>query len=146
MLFKQEDHVNITTEQTQGNVPVTIMKLQGELDASCYLDVIEKGRELYAAGTRDLLLDLSELSFMASSGLVALHSIALLMRGEEPPDPEGGWSAFRAIGLDTESGAGYEAHCKLLDPQPRVLKTLEVTGLKRILEVFTDREAAVASF
>ncbi len=131
--------MNISVEQVQGSVPVTIMKLQGKLDASCYLDVIARAKELYQTGTRDLLLDLSEMSFMASSGLVALHSIALLMRGEDPPDPEAGWNAFRAIGLDLEAGAGYDAHCKLLDPQPRIDQTLEVTGLKRFLEVYTDR-------
>ena len=31
---------------------------------------------------------------MASSGLVALHSIVRIMHGEPPPDPEAGWSAL----------------------------------------------------
>jgi anti-anti-sigma regulatory factor len=138
--------MNITVEQDKGKVPVTVMQLGGELDASSYLDVINKARELYMAGTRDLLLDLGRMNFMASSGLVALHSIALLMRGKEPPDPENGWSAFRAIALDVESDAGYEPHCKLLNPQPRIKRTLEITGLLKILEVFSDREQAIASF
>ena len=73
--------MEINVDQAQGRVPVTIMKLEGELEAKNYVDVIESGKEIYEAGARDLLLDLTDLSFMSSSGLVALHSLVLLMRG-----------------------------------------------------------------
>jgi anti-anti-sigma regulatory factor len=138
--------MNITVQQVQGKVPVTIMQLQGELDASCYLDVIEKARELFQAGTRDLLLDLGEMPFMSSSGLVSLHNIAMLMRGEKPPDPEAGWGAMHSMADTVESASGYEVHCKLLSPHPRVEKTLTITGFNNIFEVFTNREEAIASF
>ena len=46
---------------------------------------------------RHLLLDLTGLTFMASSGLVALHSVVRVMHGEEPPDPEGGWGALPRV-------------------------------------------------
>ncbi len=138
--------MNITVEQAQDKVPVTIMHLQGELDASCYLDVIEKAKELYQAGTRNLLLDLSEMSFMSSSGLVSLHNIAMLMRGESSPDPEAGWGAMHSMADTIERAVGYEVHCKLLNPHPRVEKTLAITGFNNIFEVFTDRAQAIASF
>ena len=130
--------------EAQGRVPVTIMKLGGELDASNYLDVITKAKELYAAGTRDLLLDLSDLSFMASSGLVALHSTALIMKGEEPPDPEHGWGAFRGISRERVRGVGE--HFRIYNPQPAVARTLDITGFKTFGEVHTDLETARASF
>jgi anti-anti-sigma regulatory factor len=130
--------------QAEARVPVTIMKLQGELDASNYQDLVARAENEYRTGTRDILLDLSDLSFMASSGLVALHSIALIMRGEEPPDPEHGWGAFRALAKDKEGG--YELHCKLCSPQPSVAKTLEMTGFSTFLEVYSDPEEAIASF
>lgn len=138
--------MNISVEQMGTAVPVTVMSLQGELDASCYLDVIERAKSLYQAGTRNLLLDLGEMPFMASSGLVSLHSVALIMRGEQPPDPNAGWGAFHAIASELERAAGHEAHCKLLNPQPRVVKTLATTGFDKILAVFTDRQAALESF
>jgi len=136
--------MNIVVKESQGSVPVMIMQLQGELDASNYLDLIARAKEIYEAGGRYLLLDLSELSFMASSGLVALHSIALIMRGDEPPDPEFGWGAFRAAARDREGGC--EKHCKLLKPQPAVNRTLQITGFESFLEVHTDLETALASF
>jgi anti-anti-sigma regulatory factor len=138
--------MNITVEQVQANIPVTIMHLEGELDASCYMDVIEKAKELYQADTRNLLLDLGEMPFMSSSGLVSLHNIAMLMRGEQPPDPETGWGAMHAMAESVEGASGYEIHCKLLSPHPRVEKTLAITGFNNIFEVFTDRSKAIASF
>ena len=138
--------MKITSETVQAAVPVTIMKLEGELDASCYLDVIAAAKDLYDAGTRNLLLDMSDVSFMASSGLVALHSIVLLLRGEELPNLDDGWGAMHALAHDAEDSAGYETHCKILNPHPRVAKTLNLTGFDGFVQVLTDRETAVASF
>jgi len=138
--------MKISVEQPELDYPVTVMQLEGALDASCYLEVIEKAKSIYLAGTRDLLLDFSQLTFMSSAGLVALHSIALIMRGELPPDPESGWSVFHAMSHDIEQSVQLEKHCKLLNPQPRVVKTLKITGYDRILAVYTDKQEALASF
>jgi anti-anti-sigma regulatory factor len=136
--------MQISVEQVQGRVPITVMALHGELDGSNFQDVIAKARELYAAGTRHLLLDLSGLSFMSSSGLVALHSIALLMQGQAPPDPEFGWQAFHA--LDGVGREGISQHIKLLNPQPKVERSLHITGMKELFEVHTERATALAAF
>lgn len=138
--------MDVQVETVQAQVPVTIMRLQGELDASTYLDVIEKAREVVRSGATDLLFDLSDLSFISSSGLVTLHSVAMLMRGEAPLDPEAGWGTLGAIANEVDSGRGYEEHFKLLHPQPQVQKALVVTGFDQILEVFQNREAALAAF
>jgi anti-anti-sigma regulatory factor len=136
--------MELETREAEGRVPVTIMALGGELDASNYLDVIAKTKELYTAGARDLLLDLTDLSFMASSGLVALHSAALIMKGEEPPDLEHGWSAFHGISRDRDRGVA--AHLRIYNPQPPVARTLEMTGFKTFVAVYTDLETALNSF
>ncbi len=138
--------MDISVEYVQAEAPVSIMKLDGELDARCYMDVIIEAKKLYDMGTRDLLIDLSDLNFMASSGLVAFHSIALIMRGEQPPDPEVGWSSYRPVRTHVEHETVYEEHCKLLSPHPRVDHTLDMAGFKKIFEVFDDREEAVRSF
>ena len=79
--------LQITTEQVEGRVPITVVALDGELDASNFERLIEEVRGLYDAGDRTLLLDLSGLTFMASSGLVALHGIVRLMHGDDPRRP-----------------------------------------------------------
>jgi anti-anti-sigma regulatory factor len=136
--------MNIAIQEAQGRVPVTIMQLQGELDASNYLSVITKAKEMYQAGARYLLLDLSDLTYMSSAGLMALHSAALIIRGAEPPDPEYGWTAYHSIARDRE--AGVDEHCKIFGPKPSVDRTLDITGFKAFLQVYTDKEAAIASF
>lgn len=136
--------MNISVREMQGRVPVTVLGVQGDLDASNYQDLIAKATEVRGAGGMDILLDLSNTSFVSSSGLVALHSIALLMRGEQPPSLEEGWSAIQSMhrGL----GKGVQQHLKLLGPQPYVVRTLEKAGLIEFFEIHTDLDTAVASF
>lgn len=134
----------ITTTEAQGKVPVTVLHVQGEMDASNYERLIARAREAHNAGTRNLLIDISEMPFMGSSGLVALHSVAMLMRGETPPDPEAGWGALRSI--DREREAGLQEHVKLLNPQPRVERVLKMAGFDQFFEIYTDLETAIASF
>ena len=138
--------MEIHTEQEQGQVSITVMKLVGELDASCFRDVIARVQQVYQAGGRDLLLDLDELTFMSSAGLVALHSAAMLMRGETPPDTEEGWNAFHAISAFVESSSSFERHLKLLNPSLRVQKTLQKTGFDRTFAVYNNRDEALAAF
>ena len=136
--------MNIKVEFAQGKAPVTILSLQGDLDASNFESVIARASDLYAEGTRYLLLDLSDLRFMSSSGLVAMHSIALLMRGADPHDLQEGWNAFRAIDRDRERGP--QPYVKILNPQPKVATALKMTGLDQFFEIFDDRQTAIASF
>jgi anti-anti-sigma regulatory factor len=136
--------MEITIKEARTSVPVTIMQLHGELDASNYLDVIERAKEIYAAGTRNLLLDLSELSFMSSSGLVALHGIAMTMQGRPLPDTEQGWATFHSIERDVETG--FVGNCKIFNPQSSVSRLLEVTGFNKFLEIYTDLDQALAYF
>jgi anti-anti-sigma regulatory factor len=136
--------MQLTVDQVEGRVPVTILAIHGDLDASNYEQVIAKARELYAAGWRHLLLDCSDMPFMGSSGVVAIHSIALLMRGEMPPDPAAGWQAFHSI--DHARADGIQQQVKLLSPQPKVMRTLQMTSMVDFFEIHTDKQAAIASF
>ena len=136
--------MEITVNQAQGSVPVTILQPHGDLDASNFRDLIAKAKEACDAGARDIILDLSDTPYMSSSGIVALHSIAMMLRGEKPPDTESGWGALRSI--DRDRDRGLQQHLKLLSPQPKVDNVLELAGFKQYLEIYTDLETAVASF
>jgi anti-anti-sigma regulatory factor len=138
--------MDIFVEKIEQDVPVTMIKLVGDLDASSYRDVIAAGRQAFHDATRNILLDLSEVGFMSSSGLVALHSLALIMRGEQSPDTEHGWSAMHAVADYVEDTQGFERHFKLLNPTARVMQTLEKTGFDHTFEVFSDQNTALASF
>jgi anti-anti-sigma regulatory factor len=136
--------MNISVSQAQGKVPVSVIKLDGQLDGQNFQELISKAQELFRAGEREFLLDLSDLTYISSAGLVALHSVALLARGEELPDVEGGWSAYRSMGRSSE--AGLQKHVKLLNPRSEIMGVLDMVGFSHVFEIFTDREEAVNSF
>lgn len=137
--------MTISVSQQQGRVPVTVISIEGRLDGQNYQELINKGRELYDTGTRDVLLDLTNLSYISSAGMVAFHNIALLLRGETPPNPEQGWSAYRSMGRGAIEG-GLEEHFKLFNPQPEVNRILDMVGFNTIFEIFTDMDEAIKSF
>ncbi|MGE5378904.1 MAG: STAS domain-containing protein [Bacteroidota bacterium] len=136
--------MDISVSQKQGNVPITVVKVDGQLDGQTYQDLINKAKDLYAGGARDFLLDLSDLTYISSAGLVAIHSIALLVKGEELPDPESGWSAYRSMGRT--STAGLQTHIKLLNPREDVRNVLDMVGFGNVFQIFTDLDEAVKSF
>jgi anti-anti-sigma regulatory factor len=136
--------MEIKIEQVQGKTLVSILNIQGDLDGSNYQQLINKAKEAHQSGTQHMVLDMSQVGYMSSAGLVALHTIAKLLQGAPLPDPEAGWEAFHAIERDQD--AGVHAQLKLLNPQVKVDQTLELTGMKDFFEIFTDRQAAIASF
>jgi anti-anti-sigma regulatory factor len=136
--------MNITAEQRTARVPVTILRLQGDLDGSNYLDLVAAAKTAQQNNAKYLLLDLTGVPYMSSAGLVALHSAVQLLRGEQPPDPEAGWSTLKSVALDKPAGA--QLWVKLLNPQPRVTRTLEMSGMNVFFDIFTDEAAALASF
>jgi STAS domain-containing protein len=122
---------------------VAVLAMDGELDASNYQELIDTGQSLYGEGVRTLVLDLSDLAYMSSSGLVAVHSLALVYRGETPPDPEAGWQAFHAVQADADSGTLHES-LRLAAPSDDIGAMLDRTGINRFLPVFADRDSALA--
>jgi anti-anti-sigma regulatory factor len=139
--------MNITVDRVQGALPVAVVRLEGDLDASNFEALIDEARRLHGEGTRHIVLDMTGVPYMGSSGLVALHAIATLLEGGEPPDLESGWQAHHAIGQSVE--AGMQEHLKVVLGDPPVAALLRVfqrTGMDRFIEIHTTEAAAVASF
>jgi len=136
--------MEISVSQAQGKVPVTIIKLDGQLDGQNYQYLIAKAREVFEGGARDFLIDLSGLTYVSSAGLVALHTVTLLSRGEALPDTEAGWSAIRSVG--GAGKAGIQEHVKLLNPREDVQGVLDMVGFSSVFEIHTDLDQAVNSF
>jgi len=133
--------INVTQEN--GKVPVSVVHIKGDLDASSYLDLVNTAQKLYNAGARSLLLDLSDLAFISSAGLASLHIILKMFR-DEKANPENGLGTYKDI--DRERDNGVQHHVKLLDPSPEVGNVLDTVGFKQFFEVYTDLDQAVNSF
>src|SRR5215218_7618288 len=113
-----------TVEHVDGPEPVTVLTLDGELDGAAFEGVIDTVRGMYDAGTRILVLDLTSLSFISSSGLVAVHAAMRLMRGEPAPDTEHGWVALRAVRQEADAGQVSTA-LRLCGVQDAIQKVLD---------------------
>ncbi len=136
--------MEITVTTQQDAVPVTVVQPHGDVDASNYAQLVAKVESLQMDGAKDFILDLSDVPFMSSAGLVALHSIAIMLRGERPADPQSGWTALKSI--DRSREAGMQKHVKLLNPQQYVAETFDKAGFTQFFQIFNDLGAAVASF
>lgn len=134
--------IEVEQHSAPSGILVGYLRLSGELDAASYLDLIERARDTAAQGAVGLLLDLEGLDYMGSSGIFALHSIAMLLQGQAPPDPEQGWAAMH----DAGPASDVVGQVKLLNPQPQVERVLERTGMTRFFEVHSDRSEAMAAF
>lgn len=136
--------MDISFSKQNGRVPVTIMHLAGNVDASNYTDVIAKAQESFDEGARDLLIDLSQVPYVSSAGLMSLHATVLIFSGNSMQTKEKARPSFRSIDPQRDS-AGLQ-HVKLLSPQMAVEQVLDVVGLKQFLDIHTDLETAVKSF
>ena len=134
--------MTIDVDHVGGDPSVCVIALDGELDASNYERVIDAVREAYAGGDRGLVLDLEKLSFMASSGLFALHSAVRIMRGETPPDPEGGWGALHEMSADHDTEAG---NVRIAAAQDAIARVLDRTGMTKLFGMSDSRDDAVAA-
>lgn len=128
--------MEITVNLQQASEPVAVMSLQGSIDASNFVQIVDKAREIYQNPARYLILDLSGVPSITSTGIAAIHQIALLFSGlsDKMKHP------------DLTHGSSARKYVKLLSPQPDVDKALESAGLKLFFKVFHDLDSALKSF
>jgi anti-anti-sigma regulatory factor len=134
--------MQISISHEQGNVAV--IQVAGQLDGQSYQDLILKAQEIIGEGAKNILLDMSELTYISSAGLVALHTISMLLRGEKTPGTDEGWSAIKS--MDRTRDGGVQKNLKFLNPPPQVVSVLDMVGFSEFFEVFTDKQKAIESF
>lgn len=133
--------MDITTDRPSPELAV--IGLVGELDGSNFEQVIDAGRAARDGGAQRIVLDLAGLTYMGSSGLVAIHSIALLLRGQEPTSPEDGWQALHD--LANVAAEGPDDRLALAGPPPSIERVLDRSGMLGLFAVHADRASAVAA-
>jgi len=123
----------------QAKEPIAVMRVKGEINASNFVLVTDKAQEIYQKPARNLIIDLSEVPGISSTGIAAIHNIALLYSGV----PQ---NVQQDAQPDFTHSSNARKHVKLLNPQPEVDKSLEAAGLKLFFKVFKDLDSALASF
>jgi anti-anti-sigma regulatory factor len=130
--------ISISIEQTTDE-PIAVMRLKGDINATNFMQIVDKAREIYKNPARKLIIDLNEVPSISSTGLVAIHKIALIYSGV-PQDVEANENP------DFTHSSHARKYVKLLHPQPEVDKALETAGMKLFFKIFDDLESAVKSF
>ena len=131
-------NVNVLTEQ--GRVPVTVLRVEGDIDSNTYEAFEKQGRQAIQAGARHVLVDLSKVSYVSSAGVRALTALFQALRAAAP-DAE---PADLQKGL--RDGTYRAPHFKLLNPSKEVDYVLKTTGLDMFLDIFKDYQTAITSF
>jgi hypothetical protein len=130
--------MDVTVSQAQGRVPVTIFRITGAVTDNQELEA--RAQAAYDSGARSIVLDLTDVPYMATAGLRALHAIFMLLRADTPEESDAATKAGIA------AGTFMSPHLKLVKPSPHVLEVLKAAGYDMFLEIHRDVNQAVASF
>lgn len=132
--------MEITVSKQQGKQPVTVFHIQGEITADTAGQLLTEAERSVEEGTRNLLLDLSNVPYIGSFGIRALSSIiTLLHRASSDQTEDELRKAMREDGPKSK-------HLKLLNPNRQVNKVLATTGIDLALDTYYDLEKAVESY
>lgn len=132
--------MSLTVSQEQGQVPVTVFHIKGEINVNTYEELQAKAQEAHAAGMRSLLLDLTDVTYISSAGLRAIHYLFTMLRTGAPGESDA------AISKGLRDGTFKSPHLKLLNPAPDILEVLKTAGFDMYLEIHHDLQSAIASF
>lgn len=132
--------IQVTTEN--GRVPVTVMHVDGNIDALTYEQFQAKAQELIDGGTQYLLIDLTHSPFVSSAGLRALHQLFNKLRAKDAGNSASEEEVRRGI----SSGTYKSPHLKLLNLSKETKTAFDLSGFDMFIETFDDRQAAIASF
>jgi anti-anti-sigma factor len=132
--------MQVTTAPAQNKPSVTILAIQGEINAQTSDQFETAARQAIESGARNLLLDLTQVPYVSTVGLRAIQAIFNLLH---TPDTEADSEAMRK-GL--RDGSFKSPHLKLLKPTPEVAKVLRLTGFDMFIESYRDLPAALAAF
>ena len=126
--------INLTQEQ--GKVPVVVLKVKGNITSEVELQA--KAKEAHDAGSHHILLDLSDVAYMSSAGLRALHSIFSMLRTHSESD--------QATKAGIAAGTYLSPNFKLYKPNKHVMEVLKTSGYDMFLEIHQDYKKAIQSF
>jgi anti-anti-sigma factor len=130
--------MEISVSQHEARVPVAVFQIKGPVINNEPLE--QQVRSAYNAGARNIVLDLSEVPYMASAGLRALHAIYSLLRSDTAEESD------EATKRGIAAGTFVSPHLKLVKPTPYVLEVLKSAGYDMFLEIHRDLSQALDAF
>jgi anti-anti-sigma factor len=134
--------MDIKTFTEKGQVVVTVMHVDGNIDSSTYKAFVTKADELIDSGAHYILVDLSHTPYVSSAGMRALQHIYEKLRALHPDSDVSNEDRKKGI----SAGTYKSPRLKLLNPSKESAKSFEMSGFDMYIEIFTDKAKAIASF
>ena len=132
--------LDVKVTQKQGSVPVTVIRLEGEFDASSSEQVKQKAHEILDEGAEYVLLDLSGVPFISSTGIRLIYSLQNQLHPKKPGD-EG-----KAVARSLREGTYISPRLKILNPSSQAMNVFRMIGIDSYIEIYEDEEEAISSF
>jgi anti-anti-sigma factor len=137
-----EESMELKVSTEKGRVPITVLHVDGNLDASSSQEFQSQVKKLVDEGSRYILVDLSHAPFVSSAGLRALHTLFNELRSRNPDTNLSDEEMKKGI----SAGTYKSPHLKLLNLSPGTKAAFETSGFDLYIDTFTDMKAAIASF
>lgn len=118
--------LKISSEEIQAEVPVTVFRLRGWLDAQSEEQLLAAARTAHDDGARYLLIDMSDLDTLTSAGMRALQKVYQIFTPKEEHS--------------------RVAHLKLCNAPPQIYNVLGITGFLQNIPMYESTESALQSF
>ena len=132
--------MDISVKQEEGRRPISVITVKGDIDSNTYQQLEVEIDKSVTAGIHNMLLDLSGVPFMSSAGIRVLNHTFNELRGTLPQESD------EAMRKGLRDGTFKSPHLKLLNPTPRVLEVLKMSGVDMFLEIHNDYKAAIDSY
>ena len=132
--------MEIKVSVENGRVPVTVLRVDGNVDSSSYQAFQSTAEEQIKNGAKHILVDLSRAPFMSSAGLRALHAVFLELRAVNNDVSEE--QLIKGIG----DGTYKSPFLKLCGLSNETRTAFEMGGFDMYIEAHPDLKTAIASF
>jgi anti-anti-sigma factor len=130
--------IKVSTEN--GRVPITVVHVDGKIDAST-ADAFQKEMvKLVENGARHMLIDLTHTPYISSAGLRALHEVFNKLRDKN------GDIGDEELRHRISNGTYKSPHLKLLNLSAEAKIAFETAGFDMYLQAFSNRQEAINSF
>lgn len=117
--------LDIKVSQMEGNVPVTVLHVSGDIDANTAQSLDSKATEILSiGGSQHIILDLTNNNYMSSAGFRTIHKIHTTLKERND---------------DSSS-------IKLLKPSEQIKRLMKTMGFDTHISSYDDLSKAVNAF
>lgn len=132
--------MEISAFQEDGRVTATILEVRGNIDSSTADKLRQRAEDAFKAGTRNLVLDLTNVHYMSSAGLRLINQLFNQLH------PEALHKDYATMQKGIADGTFKSPHLKLCGVNSNVHQVLSMSGFDMYLDILPDRKSAVAAF